>query len=95
MAPLPLAQSKIVGQGIGIGLIRGHGNEIDAVSVAAFGEVFTVFLKVLKISLPEMRGIDRVLLLSVFQAVEAGPLLERKIEFIGVPNLENQTSCLA
>jgi|TARA_X000000950_G_scaffold288872_1_gene408030 hypothetical protein len=75
-------------------LVRGHGYEVDPVPVATLGKFFPKHPQVVKVGLAEMVGVDRVFAIFLFEAIEASPLTEGKVEFVGVPNLKNENIVL-
>ncbi len=81
-------------QGFRIGLVRGHGYEVDSVSVTTLSKVFPENSQVFEIGLTKVVGIDGVFPLGLFEAIETSPLTEGKVEFVGVPNLKDKNVVL-
>ena len=57
--------------------------------MATLREVLSIVFQVLQVSLTQVGWVHRELLVGHFQAVEARPLLEGKVQYVGVSDLKD------
>ncbi|MES2572681.1 MAG: hypothetical protein V4710_21840, partial [Verrucomicrobiota bacterium] len=82
--------AEISGKGIGVRLIGDERHQVDLVAAAAEGEVVAEFIEVGEIGFPQLDRVEQVPDVALFQAIELGPVLERKFELIAIPDLEDE-----